>query len=291
MASGLPPVAGITNLLLSFPLPQNFQAPLVRVAVEGSDIYLNDTDQYAELGTTPNDGRVAIALASQKFEVIHADKERTDKTETDYTLSLSDSGKTKVGITRRFYGSTYNSRNRYFSELPPEERNRYFQEVVSSIAQGAQPVGGLVTKFDRYPGVEEVTVEVDNYSVVDGKYSYFDLPYSPSLFPGGSDSRTLPLYISQHNQHTVTTRIDLPSGFRNVAIAPASESLEAPDGAGKVKITSTEHDGQRLIVHELETSPAIIPAEDYPAILKLESTLGRKGSKTVLLESSTTPLP
>ena len=41
----------------------------------------------------------------------------------------------------------------------------------------------------------------------------------------------------------------------------------------------------------LETAPAIVPAKDYPALLKLESTLGRKGAKTVLLESSSTPLP
>ena len=52
LASGLPPVTGITNLLMSFPMPQNFQSVLVRVKVDGTDYYLNDTDQYARLGTT-----------------------------------------------------------------------------------------------------------------------------------------------------------------------------------------------------------------------------------------------
>jgi transglutaminase-like putative cysteine protease len=286
LASGLPPVSGITNLLMSFPQPQNFQNPLVRVTLDGAAVYLNDTDQYAELGTTPSDGRVAIALATQGFEVIHAAKDCRDKTETDYTLSLSDSGKTRVGITRRFFGNTFNSQNRYFSELPPEERRRYYQELVSGVAQGAQPVGELETKFDSYPGTEQFTVEVDHYSVVDGKYSYLDLPYTPSLFYLGADSRTLPLYLSHGHQQTVRTHVNLPAGFRKVAIAPVSQSLSAPDGAGNIRITSTEEDGQRVIVHEMETRPAIVSAEDYPAMLKLETTLGRKDSKTLLLESS-----
>ncbi len=291
LASGLPPVAGITNVALAFPLPQSFSLPLVRVNVDGVTCYLNDTDQYAELGTTGSDGRMAIALANQSFDVVRAAPEFRDKTETDYTLSISDTGKTRVGITRRYFGNAFNGKNRYFAELPPEERRRYYQELVSNVSQGAQPIGDLTTKFDSYPGEEKFTVDVDRYAVVDGRYAYLDLPYTPSLFPLGADSRTLPLYVANCYRQTVTTRLDLPKGFQRVALAPESESFTAPDGAGKVRITSTEQDGQRTIVHEVETAPAIIPVADYPALLKLESTLGRKAAKTVLLESSNPVLP
>ena len=116
-------------------------------------------------------------------------------------------------------------RNRYFSELPPEERKRYFQEAVSGVTQGARPIGELSTKFDVYPGVEQFTVDVDNFSVVNGRFSYFGLPFNPSFFPGGTDSRTLPLYISQQSQRNIHTEIALPGGFQRVDIAPKSESL------------------------------------------------------------------
>ncbi len=286
LASSLPPVSGITNLLLAFPLPQSFQTPLVRVKLDGITYYLNDTDQYAELGATYCDGRVAINLATQGFEVVQAAAACHNKTETDFTLTLSDNGKTRVGITRHYYGGNYNSKNHYFSELPPEERKRYYQEAVSEVAQGARPVGELVTAFDTYPGLEQFTVEVDNFSVVDGKYSYFELPFTPSLFPGGADTRTLPLYVSQQSERKVRTEIDLPGGFQQVDIAPKSESLEAPDGSGKVRITSSDSGGKRVIIHEFETTPAIVSADDYPAMLKLESILGRRGAKTFLLEAS-----
>jgi transglutaminase-like putative cysteine protease len=286
LASGLPPIDGITNVATTFPLPQNFQSPLVRVSLNDETVYLNDSDQYAQLGSTPNDGRLAVVLSTQNFDVVHAAHDCRDKTETVYTLSLGNDGKTRVGITRHYYGSGYGSKNRYFSELPPEERRRYYQELVSGVAQGARPIGDLTTKFDSYPGTEQYTVEVDNFSVVDGKYSYFDLPFTPSLFPMGADHRTLPLYIGHHGEHRIRTEIDLPTRFRQVAIAPISENFVAPDGGGKATITSTFDGGKRIITHDFETSPAIVSAKDYPEMLKLEAALGKKSSKTFLLEAS-----
>ena len=284
LASGLPPIGAITNLTRSFPMPQSFQIPLVRVHLDGDDYYLNDTDQYAHLGSTSFDGRLAIALATQSFEVIKAAKDCEDKHDTVYTLAVSDTGKTQVRIARRYYGTMYNGKNRFFSELPPEERRRYFQEIVSGVAQGARPVGDLVTDFKTYPGLEQFTVEIDNYSVVDGKYLYFDLPFTPSLFPAGTDRRSLPLFISHATENTVRTEIELPARFRQRVIVPQNADLAGPDGGGKARITSSEADGKYVITHQFETSPAIIEPKDYAAMLKVESTLGRKSSRVFLLQ-------
>ncbi len=46
MASGLPPVDGINDVVKSFPLPDYFQTPLVRIRIGGDDYYLNDGNQY-----------------------------------------------------------------------------------------------------------------------------------------------------------------------------------------------------------------------------------------------------
>jgi len=285
MASSLPPIDAITNLASAF-LPQHFQSPLVRVTVDGETYYLNDTDQYSRLGSTSHDGRLALVLKSQSPEVVHATKEGRDQTETTYALSLSDNGRTRIGITRHYFGGHFNSKNRYFSELPPEERRRYYQEVVSDVAQGARPLGDLTTKFDCYPGIEQFTVEVDNYTVVDGKYTYFDLPFTPSLFPSGSDQRTLPLFISYQSHSSIRTEIELPPGYRKVAIAPKSETYNAPGGGGKALMTMKQTGDKCIITHEFDTSPAIIDPKDYPAMLDLEANLGRKASRVFLLEKS-----
>ena len=74
LASDLPPIKSIANVAKKFPLPQNFETPLVRISVDGEPCYLNDTDQYAQLGTTAHDGRLGIVLASHACEIIQAAK-------------------------------------------------------------------------------------------------------------------------------------------------------------------------------------------------------------------------
>src|ERR1700722_4340964 len=286
LASDLPPIAGITNVALAFPLPRAFDNPLVRVTVDGVTYYLNDTDQYAKLGSTAFDGRMGLVLSSQASEVIHAAPSCENRVETDYTLAPDNTGKTRLSVTRRYYGANYNAKNRYFSELPPEERRRYFQEVVSDVAQGARAVGDLTTHFDTYPGVETFTADVDNYSVLDGNYFYFDLPFTPSLFPAGADQRALPLFISRGGDYIVHTEIQLPAGFRHVVMAAISQTPGAPDGSGKAEITSTDSAGTWAFTHEFATAPAIIPPPDYAALMKVESTLGRKSSRVLLLEKN-----
>ncbi|HEY2328183.1 MAG TPA: DUF3857 domain-containing protein, partial [Verrucomicrobiae bacterium] len=284
MASALPPIAGITNVTAQLPLPQNFDAPLVRITVDGETYYLNDTDQYAQPGSTAHDDRLAVALSTQAFETVKAAKDCAGRTDTFYSLTLGDNGKARIGIRCQYYGTDYNVKNRFFSELPPEEKNRYFQETVSGVAQGARPIGGLTTKFDNYPGVEEFTVEIDHYSVVDGKNLYFDLPFTPALFAAGADQRTLPLFLAGLSDNTVRAKIQLPPTFQRLVIAPGDKRLTLPAGAGSALVSRTNSAGQFNITCRLKTSPAIIAPGDYPAVLKLESALGKKSARVFLLE-------
>jgi len=283
MASGLPPIAGITNMAQSVPLPDNFTAPLVKISLDGEAYYLNDTDQYSQLGTTPYDDKLGIALSSQQLETIKAAKDCRDKTETDYAVSLTEDGHARITISHHFYGGTYNRLNRYFSELPPEERKHYFQELVSGVAQGAQAVGDLTTKFDSYPGLEEFTIEMDHYGVADGKYLYFNLPFSPSLFSPGASERSLPFYISQSDEKIIHADIKLPSGFRQTGIVPKAKNLVAPGGS-QALITRSGADGKCEMDYQLEIVPAIVSAKDYQGMIKLQSDLSDKSSTVFLLE-------
>ena len=234
LASDLPAMDGVRNIATSFPLPDSFETPLVKVTLDGNTYYLNDTDEYAKLGTTPHDGRLGINLTSKATEVIAAAKDCQDRIETNYTLSFGNDGKLQMGVMKHYFGNEYNEKNKYFSELRPEEKKRYYQDVVSQVGQGAKPVGDLTEQFDTYPGTEKFTVALDNYAVVDGKYLYFNLPFTPSLvkLPGG-DQRSLPLMLSHEGSTSVRTEIELPLGFHDVLIAPRSESLDAPAGAGR----------------------------------------------------------
>jgi hypothetical protein len=283
LVSDLPAIAGITNVAMTFPLPRYFQTPLVRIALDGENYYLNDTDQYAQVGSTSSDGKLGLALSNRRWEVIHAAKLCEDGTRTTYSLLLDKSGRTRIGVSRSYYGANYNAKHRFFAELPPEERKRYFQETVSEVAQGARPVGDLTTTFDTYPGLEQFSVIVDDYGVTAGKYLYFNLPFTPSLIPAGADQRILPLLISHGSKNTIRTEIELPSEFRRMVVAPGSEDLTVAGGE-KARIIAKKTFGGYVVTDEFETTPAIISPHDYQAMLKVEATLSRKSSKVFLLE-------
>jgi transglutaminase-like putative cysteine protease len=283
IASGLPPVPGITGITHSFPLPNDFQTPLVKVTIDGEDYYFNDTDQYAQLGTTASDGKLGIALADQKMVTIHAAKNCGNKTETDYAISLSDDGKARIEISRWYYGQNYNDDNEFFSELPPEEREHYFQEAVSRVAQGARAVGGLTTKFDTYPGLEQFIVELDHYGVLDGNYLYFNLPFTGTLFGPLSDQRALPFFVSDQSENILRAEIQWPEGYRETDIVPKNQNFVAPGGS-QVQITHTDADGKCVVTGQFETMPGIIKPKNYPVLLDIQSALGGKSATTFLLE-------
>ncbi len=283
VASGLPPVTGINQVARSFPLPDDFQIPLVRISVEGDDYYLNDTDQYSQLGTTGSNGKLAIALATQKLQTIHAAKNCADKTETDYAVTLSPDGRAMIKVSKYFYGQDYNAAHKMFAELPPEERNHYFQEAVSRVAQGAQAVGDLTTRFDAYPGLEEFIVELDNYGVLGGNYLYFNLPFAFSFFNIASDQRSLPLFIADNNENILRAEIGFPPGYRPTSILPKSETFTAPGGS-QVRITRTVADGKCVVTDDFTAAPAVISAQNYSKLLDVQSALGEKSEKTFLLE-------
>jgi len=203
---------------------------------------------------------------------------------SSYRMSVDDTGKVRMEIRREYSGIEYGAKNKFFSELPPEERKRYFQEAVSQVAQGARPVSDLTTNFDGYPGVEQFAVEIDHYAVVDGKYLYFDLPYTLSLFPTYTDRHTLPLLIGAARLETVHTEIKLPAGFRRVVIAPRNEDLVAPSGAGTVHVAAKVAGRDWSVTQDLSAKPSVVAPEEYSAILSVESVLENESARLLLLE-------
>ncbi|HLX69161.1 MAG TPA: DUF3857 domain-containing protein [Verrucomicrobiae bacterium] len=283
MASDLPPLEGINKVAKKIPLPDNFATPLVRVSIDGQDYYLNDTDQYAQFGTTGFDGKLGIVLASQKMETINAVKNCDDRADTDYAIALSENGTARMTISTRFYGQLFNGRRQFFAELPPEERKHYFQETVSHVAQGARAVGDLTTKFDAYPGLEQFTVDLDDYGVVDGKYLYLNLPFTPYFIDAATDQRSLPLYLSDKHDRIVHAEIQLPPGYVQTDILPKTQTFSAPGGS-QVHITETSTPGKCIVTDECRTAPAIINPQDYLKLVSIQTALGQKSAMTFLLE-------
>ena len=288
LASDLPAIAELADMAQSFPFPDEFDTPLVRIVLNGNTYYLNDTDQYARLGSTPHDHRLGIELSTGACDTIRATDDCRDKVVATYSMMLDNQGNARITIRHEYYGMAFELENRRVSELRPEERVHYFQKAVSGVAQGARPVGGLVTDFNVYPGVKQFEVDVDRYGVTSGRCLYFCLPFTPKLFPTGTYRRTLPLLIPDFSDEIIRTRIKLPPEYRHVVIAPRATRFAGPNGAGTASILSTTRNG--VMIYQLEHRPAIIHPANYPAAFEVESALENKAARMFLLEKDTTPL-
>jgi hypothetical protein len=282
LAADLPAIAELAGMVQSFPFPEEFDTPLVRIVLDGNTYYLNDTDQYAHLGSTPHNHCLGIDLPKGACDTILTADDCSDKVATTYSLKLDNHGNARIAIRHAYYGMNFDSGNRFFSELRPEQRARYFQEAVSGVAQGARPVGQLMTYFNVYPGVEQFEVDVDRYAVANGQCLYFSLPFTPKLLPTWANRRSLPLMISDFSDEIIRTRIQLPPKYRRMAIAPRAARFAGPDGAGSTGVISTKENG--VIIYQLEHRPAIVSAKDYPAAFEMESALENKAARMFLLE-------
>jgi transglutaminase-like putative cysteine protease len=280
----LPETPRLTDIVKQKRMLSEFDLFLVRVQLDGKAYYLNDTDQYARMGSTASDARIAIRMKDLSYETVQPIPECTDKSETQYSISLSDNGQARIKVRYQYFGSHFDSKKRFFAELPPEKRRRYHQNLIAQMTQGARPVGDLITQFDQYPGLEEFAVEIDQYAVVDGAFYTFELPYGVGMFGARQDQRVLPLFSSQQGESSIRTLIDLPAGFRKVDIAPVSQEFRAPQGAG-VAITQSKADaGQWQVLTTRTWSPTVVPPEDYPTLVEIETELGRPNTRTFLLE-------
>ena len=283
LASNLPAGSAVAAVAEACPIPSAFAMPLVKVEANGETYYVK-IDQYARLGTTLYDGKLALRLTDRTYETVKAAKDCQTRQSTDVAVSLTDTGTAQITISNRYYGTDYAEKNQYFSEVTPEDRNHYFQEIVANLAQGARPVGDLVTDFKTYPGKEQFTVELERFAVLDGNYLYFDLPVKHGLVQAGANRRTLPLYEANKSETTIRTVIELPPGYRHLVIAPPSATYTAPDRFGRVQISTTEGEGKFTITQFFASSPAIVAPENFPALQELESTLENKAGWFLLLE-------
>jgi transglutaminase-like putative cysteine protease len=284
------PVEPLKRFETQYPTAYTFDSVLVRVHDGSAEVYLNDTNQYAELGTTPANGHLALSLGQSKVETVSVPPQMKDLRQYEYRITLTPEGDARITVTRKNYGDWFAARHKMFDEMPPEERNRFYQEMVAEISQAAVADCNLTTNFDSYPGVESYGVQVQRYAVRDGDYLYFELPRSLGrLFGLRSDTHENPFYQGGDQSLRITTTVELPKGFSSVVLAPGQKEWRLPAGGGTVRVRVTKQDPQGdgptvlTFTHELDLNPFILEAPGYSDLVEIEKQLTHAEARTVLV--------
>jgi hypothetical protein len=255
----------------------------------GLPLYLNDSDQYAEPGTTPNVFHAALAGNGKSFAIEVADRYRP-LAESEWRLDVSADGSVEIAVSNRFSGPACGAFRKQFREMPPEPRSRYFQELVGALSQSAEPLGNLETDLEGYPGVQRYRARAERYAVREGDTLTLLLPGAGEpLLPLRDDRREHPLWIQGNREATAwTARVILPAATREVVIAPPDRDWILPAGLGRLACTTRQRrlaDGCLEIVlrRDIVRESAVVPPEQYPALLEINRRLAHPEMRTLVV--------
>ena len=264
----------------------NFSTVLVKLVHKGKSYFFNDTSQYAQLGSCANEGNIALNINNAKLEIIKTQKNMTNRLDLEYSLKIINDGSILISSATFSYGDNFESSNRLFSEISPEERKRHFQKTVSRLAQSAVPITKFTSNFKTYPGKVHYAVKIPDYLVKDGKYLYFKLPlnYLKHLIRTGVEKRKNPYFQNGYDRIRIKYFIDLPDNLEKIVIQPENYSIKYPQNGGTIKITNKKLSPKRLeIMYDINLKPCIVPADEYIFLVNAQTSLNKPSRETIML--------
>ena len=277
-------------------IPQTdiFRKVLVLITYKKQNIYLNDTDQYAKLGTTASEDRTALFCSSGKIGKITINPMDQNRSDVAYSIRISADGKAVITSKRSYYGTSYAYWKKKYAEMPEEKRRRYFQELVADISKSAVPAKKLTTDFSSYPGKEEFAVTVDNFGISEKNFLYIKLPGSLRNILGiYSDTRSNPFLFNTSKKSTRSFLLNLPKEYANkVPIAPNTNTWTMPAGAGKIAIVNDRDifgatsKPVMFINQDIDLKPALVTASKFETVQRIASSVANLKNQTIMMEKS-----
>ncbi len=264
-----------------------FVQPLVKI--DGTDIYLNDTNQYAQIGTTANEGNAALFLEDASIRRICPSQQYEDRTDSLIEMTIAKDGKAKLCMEEKFYGISFNSFKQKFSEITPEMRRRDFQETCAQISQSAKPLEDLFTDYSVYPGVRRISVEVDRYAVLDSGMLYFFISNPMNLIQGsGSPARKTPYYLGMRQRVDTVFKISLPDGAKPLIVPGEREYIlgdgaEKKTGSASVSCKKGEDGKSWTIRYRQEVEPSLTPPWRFRELYFINDQLISPETETFLI--------
>jgi len=290
VGSGAPELESALLPLWQTPQRNLFGTLLVQVQTEHGSLLLNDTDHYAELGTTTNERRPSMTLDGSRG-VVEVNDDRRERELDEWLLDVAADGTTRIVNHKTYWGAAVNSFRKQFRELPPEERSRLQQEMVAGISQSAEIERDLITDLENYPGLRRLAVQAPRYAVREGQTMFLTLPGIDSrLLPLRSERRTAPLYLGRSSVSEVRHLVVLPREVTRILAAPPAElNIALPGGLGHVSLVTEIHrlDNGQLevrLARRVSLDSGIMPPELYASLLAINRRLQHESLRTLVVE-------
>ncbi|MGI6494602.1 MAG: DUF3857 domain-containing protein [Kiritimatiellia bacterium] len=262
---------------------------LARGVAPDDPIYLNDTDQYAELGACGLEHSRLLSRDGSRAPLLLPEEIRSRET-SSYGLEVDGDGTAFIAVTNEFFGAACAGFRRTYREMPPEERDRHHQSLLGGLSHAALPAGPLELDLDGYPGRLVYTAMASNYAARAGSTLTLLVPGAGGKVANlRADTRKLPLLCGGRIDAAWDCTVTLPAGTTAVAARPPELAWTLPCGLGELRVSSEEsrHADGRLVLRfrsDFRRVPAILPPEEYPVLLEMNRRLDHPRNRTLILE-------
>ena len=271
-----------------------FQNPLVAVTCHGATYYLNEGDQYDELGTSAADRAPALALTG-KTQTLAVAQPFRNSSKNVWSIDLDAHGTARITVTNWFFGTSVGNFRKQYEEMLPEDRRRHHLELVGAVSKSAQTASDLVTDTAAYPGLRAYAVTAEKYAVIEGNTLTLLIPeVAGAIFPLRADTRENPLFLDVNDTSELVCRIALPPGYTRFPVLPDSKHWVLPNGFGtldyRVRVT-TRPDGRSevCITRTLVRACGEAAPELYPALLEYNRRFMHPSTRTLVAERPVAP--
>ena len=259
----------------------------VLVYIPELDIYLNDTDQYAVLGSTGHDSKIGAILTAGRLTAIRSRHKAEDMTITTFRIKLAENGSADIDVTREFCGASFNREKRNCLEMTPEERRQYCEVMAAEILPEGK-LKGAKPDFSQYPGRIEFKFKVDGFArVIDNGKLMFELPGGKDMLDPANaieSSRRTPALRSRSVRKTIKYRIKMPRGYSMVKNRPSRIELGRRSSSYFSEHYNIMRD-QLSIDARLVLPAELIQPYDYVELVNLQRDIARRFRSRIVLSN------
>lgn len=266
--------------LYSVPTPELFILPLIRVKANGITCWLNESTQYAELGTCGRENAIALSDNGKQAPITVSENHKT-RDISNIDIRLENDGSALVTVTKEYYGNDYNSANMMFSEQTPEERRRYHLQCLQEISRSAVANGELTIDFTAYPGRISYSANVPNLAVKQGELLYLTVDI-PALMTINEKIRKLPYENKNFLLSATNISITVPEAFNTVSYMPQAETISLGNKS-QYKLETAFKDGVIKIKSNIEMSPFITVPENISSLKEILRHISSAKFRTIIL--------
>lgn len=276
---------------LDIPQPGFFSNPLVKLRSKGETYYLNDGDQYTELGVSHFQDAPMLNLKGA-ISTIEVPQKKQNRSRSSLMIDLSADGSAMITSTNWFYGTSYSPFRKTYSEMLPEDRRRHYLEMINKVANSATAVTDLVTNYKVFPGYAAYTVRATDYAAIEKNTLLLNVPeVSGAIYPVVADKRENPLFLSNNLETELRCTVILPPGYSKIALLPQSKEWNLPANTGKVTfdVTTRERPDKRtevVITRTIVYASGELAPELYPAVLEYNRIFSHASMRTLVAEKS-----